>query len=315
MSLSGGSITAVISTYRPDHRVVAAVQSLRSQVDAVIVVDDATPPSPAVDEVLTAATAAGAQIIRLSANGGIGAALNRGVAMAFSGGVDAILTFDQDSVVDDRYADRLAEALDALRAKNASVAAVVPERFAQVSQITVTLPDGTPVARNPIQSGMLIPRDTWERFGGFREDFFIDLVDTEYERRLRSAGLSIAVAVATELPHSLGARYRAQVFGIPLRFPGAPRFWTLSTPFRYYYRVRNRIVLDREYPALRSRRDTVVDTLHFAITWTLAQPRASFGKLLRQARAAGRDAVMGQIPDDLARAAAAISWRAPRIED
>lgn len=303
---------AVVTSYRPGDELLGAVESLRGQVSSVIVVDDGSGPDAV--SVLDAAEAIGARVIRLDENGGIAAALNVGIAAALAAGADAVVTLDQDSAVPDGFVEALCATHDTARDAGHGNSPVVPEYFAGVRQVRGSEPDGTLLARGAIQSGMLLPREVLERVGLMRADLFIDLVDTEYELRCRAAGQPVIAAAGLRLAHSLGARYRRRG-RVPL--PGIPRVLTLSTPFRYYYRARNRVLIDRAYRRrfpVRMFRDALVDRLYFVVVVSLAQPRGAMVEILREGSRAGRRGEGGRIPGDLAQLAASIRWAADRVE-
>ncbi|MBE3041888.1 hypothetical protein IMZ48_04760, partial [Candidatus Bathyarchaeota archaeon] len=94
-----------------------------------------------------------------------------------------------------------------------------------------------------ITSGSLLRASAFQALGGFREDFFIDYVDTEYCLRALSRGYRIVVACNAKLEHRLGDRTREQR-GPFVLYP------TGHSPTRWYYISRNRIPMLRMY-ALR----------------------------------------------------------------
>ena len=309
-------IWGVMSCFRPEDDVLRAAMTALAQLDALVVVDDGS--GAASDRVLNALAEHGVTVLRQPENAGIGAALNRGVAHALDAGAEFVVTLDQDSSLPDDAVHRLHEAyLHA--AATLPVGAVVPEYFAGVRQARGEIAPGVWASANVIQSGMLIPRAVWERQGGFREDFFIDLVDTEYEFRLTRARLPIVAAPGVRMGHRLGTALERRLFGRRFGIRGLlPDEVTVSTPFRYYYRRRNRIVLNREYAgSFRARvlRDTILDHLHFVNVLMLAQPRGALRRLLREGRRAGRRAAMGRMPQQLMELAAGISWTAPRVTE
>ena len=314
--MSMAAIWGVMSCFRPGDDVVRTAGSVYGQVDGLIVVDDGS--GAVADGPLAALTVMGADVLRQERNSGIGTALNRGIDEAFRNGAAFVVTLDQDSMLPEGAVrllhethDRAAAALD--------VGAVVPEYFADVRQAREELAPGVSGTANVIQSGMLISRATWESLGGFREDFFIDLVDTEYELRLTRAGRPIIAAPGLRMGHRLGTALERRMFGRRFGIPGIlPDEVTVSTPFRYYYRRRNRIALNREYRgSFRARilRDTILDHLHFVNVLLLAQPRGSLRRLLREGRRAGRSGRMGRMPQELMDLAAGIAWTAPRVPE
>ena len=224
-----------------------------------------------------------------------------------------IVTFDQDSVAPEGFVAALVETHTAA-SRMQSVGPVVPEYFAEVRQVHHEQPDGTLVARHAIQSGMLISRDLVTAVGFMRTDLFIDLVDTEFEMRCTAAGRPTIAARGLRMAHSLGRQYVRTAFGRPFHPPGVPPVVTLSSPFRYYYRVRNRVVINREYWRTHLgwvARDTLLEAAHYLNAWVLARPRRRLWTVYASALGDARHRVMGRIPAPTEAIAATISWGAP----
>ncbi|WP_406249610.1 glycosyltransferase [Microbacterium sp. M] len=305
---------AVFSAFGPADGAVQAVASVFGQVDEVIVVDDGS--GTDADAALQRISDLGARVELLGRNLGIAAALNRGIALARDGGATHVLTMDQDSHAPDGLVALLHAAAEAAASDRADVGAVVPEYFAGVRQSREESHRGYAPAAEVIQSGMLIPVTAIETVGALREDFFIDLVDIEFELRLKRAGLAVIAADGARLGHALGASYERTLFGVPVRVPGIPPVLTLSTPFRYYYRVRNRLVIDREYframPA-RILRDTLFDGIHFLDVLRVARPRRAMWRVFRVAVVAAVRGRMGAMPEGLRDIAGTIRWSAAPI--
>ena len=96
------------------------------------------------------------------------------------------------------------------------------------------------------------------------------------------------------------------------------RVVTLSSPFRYFYRMRNRILLERDYRRrfpLRLLRDGVTDRVHFLIALSLARPRREMWAVLREGARAGRRGQGGRAPAGILQRAAGVHWDADRLED
>ena len=315
----GASVTArrtvaVFSTFGPADGAVQAVASVLGQVDDVIVVDDGS--GAVADAALQRISDLGARVERLDRNAGIAAALNRGIALARETRATHVLTMDQDSHAPDGLVALLLSASEAAAAAGVSIGAVVPEHFAGVRQARGAARDGYAPAAEVIQSGMLIPMAVLEDIGGLREDFFIDLVDIEFELRLKRAGLAVLAADGARLGHALGAAYERTLFGLPVRVPGIPPVLTLSTPFRYYYRVRNRLVIDREYVRAmpgRILRDTLFDGIHFLDVLRVARPRRAMWRVFRVAVVAAVRGRMGAMPQGLRDIAGTIRWSAAPV--
>lgn len=312
--MTASGIWAVFSTFRPGGSALDAVASVASQVDHVVVVDDGSGSES--DAVLSAIASAGATVVRRGSNDGIAVALNDGIARARSAGAEFVMTFDQDSSVEPGFVAALISAHDAATAAGQRVGLVVPEHFAGVRQQRgPAMPFGDAV--NVIQSGMLIPVAVVAAEGALREDFFIDLVDTEFELRLRRSGWRVLAAGGVHMDHALGTKYRRELFGRTVALPGIPPEITLSTPFRYFYRLRNRLVLNREYFFSAPRqiiRDSLLDGIHFVNAVWVARPRRSLLRLYRAAVVAALRGRMGRMPSALAPVTAEIRWSAPVIE-
>ncbi|MDR7112519.1 rhamnosyltransferase [Microbacterium trichothecenolyticum] len=306
------TVAAVVTSFRPDAGLLRAVQAVGAQVDHVFVVDDGSGQESL--SILAEAEATGATVIRLPGNLGIAEALNRGISAALEAGADAVLTLDQDSLVPDGFVDGLRAAADASSASVDVRGPVVPEYFAGVRQVRGRDRDGALLAHGAIQSGMLLDRDLIEDVGLMSAQLFIDLVDTEFELRCLAAGRPVIAAEGLRLAHSLGVQYRRRG-RVPI--PGVPRVMTLSSPFRYYYRARNRVLVHRAYwrrvPA-RMLRDALVEGVYFAVVISLARPRSSMLRLVRAGLRAGWRGEGGRIPAEWEGLAAGTSWAADRVD-
>ncbi|MGN6126008.1 MAG: glycosyltransferase [Humibacter sp.] len=312
--MSSGGVHAVVTAFRPDHVLCEAVTALSGQVDSIIVIDDGSGPAGA--EILAEVEALGAQVLRRTQNSGIASVLNAGLEAALSAGADTIVTFDQDSVVKPGFVAALLAERNAARARGRDLGPIVPEYFADVRQVHHRDADGVLVVRHAIQSGMMLERRLLDDVGFFREDLFIDLVDTEFELRCNAAGRAAIAAPGLRLAHSLGRKYERRLFGRRVRIPGIPADVTLSTPFRYYYRVRNRRVVNRTY--WRSAfgwilRDSVLEAVHYLNALLLARPRRSLWHLYVTGWRDGGRGRMGRMPDRLRTVAGEIDWDAPEV--
>lgn len=300
--------------FRPDDDAIGALTATSAQVDGVVVVDDGSGPES--DAVIDGLRGRGAIVRRNDDNLGIAAALNAGIVIARERGATHVLFIDQDSRPQAGFVAALEDEEHRASGRGVRVGSIVPEVFASIRQARER-PDGLLDAVNGIQSGMLVPLRVLDEVGPLRADFFIDLVDTEFELRLRRRGLAALAAPGLRLEHQLGHRFRRRRWRPWYRWMTLGPEVTLSTPFRYYYRLRNRLMLNRDYfwsdPRARGK-ETVADVIHFVDTVALSTER---GRILRLYRRAVRDALghrMGRMPDELAKTAAGIRWRADRVE-
>lgn len=186
-------------------------------------------------------------------NRGIASALNQGFRWALEQGYKYLVVLDQDSrpasnmthellrvyethphreriaILAPRIVDgRTGEVASVLQWQGAFLRKEVPQdnRLEHVALV--------------ITSGSLNILSVYKHLGPFREDFFIDYVDTEYCLRAHANGFQITVACQADLYHRLGDQQQRQLAGLTLR----PTF---HSPRRWYYIHRNRIQTARNY--------------------------------------------------------------------
>ena len=274
-------VVAVVVTYFPALAALAqAVESLRAQVDGVVIVDNTDAPELAID---TSVFGPGVTVLRQDHNHGIGQAQNRGIAHARQLGATHVLLLDQDSLPP---AQLVASLLRTLQGAGPDVAAVGPvcrdvktgQPLALIQRrgwrIRRIAPEGLtqPVSVDYIPaSGTLIALAALARIGALREDYFIDRIDVEWCLRARRRGWAVLVDCGVELRHDLGRR--------PVRLLGRTVY--VGHDFRAGYHVRNSVAMALRAPiALRWRIDQLLKTpLYLAFYTAVAE-----GGRLRQTR-------------------------------
>ena len=188
-------------------------------------------------------------------NLGIAKALNQGFQAARENGFSEVVALDQDSRAQPDMVEVLRatrEGQDSHRRSTAIVAPFVREVLsgAEARYLVPARPVGyrrqscLPGEARPvtivINSGALYDLELHRVLGGFREDYFIDYVDTEYCLRARRAGYEILVACDAKLHHRWGNARQMSILGLSTR----PTF---HSPLRWYYISRNRIPTIRAY--------------------------------------------------------------------
>lgn len=309
-------VVAVFSAFRPEPALIDHCAALAPQVARVIVVDDGS--GETAEPVLTALEDAGITVLRQPHNDGIAAAMNRGIDAAIEGGAEFVITFDQDSNVPEGFVHALVEEFDRATAAGLRVGMVAPEFFSATPQTRMQQNTGFLQAYAPIQSGLLMLRTALRELGPQREDYFIDLVDTEYYLRARRAGFEVICAPGLVLPHGFGHRLYVHLLGKRLvKSNGRPRMVAVSSPFRYYYRARNRVVLNREYgkaPETKAllRRDTRNDLLlDYGVAIWSARGKFRLLSLMCAGWVDGLRGSLGKMSPKLMKRASRISWRHP----
>lgn len=250
----GSRACALIVTYHPDASLHERILGVQRQVGHVIVVDNTPGGAPMLTRYDRASDVS---IVTMGFNAGMGAALNRGFGLARTHGFPWVLTLDQDSSIGPDAVAQLIRAVEKTGSP-ASVALAGPRilhehdparpytyltrrRSSRWRFQRVPLPeDGVLETTIIITSGALTRTSTHHDLGGFREDFFIDYVDTEYCLRAQSAGHKVLAVGAAALTHRLGSKRRVRRLG----YTAVPMF---HDPTRVYYIHRNRIPMYRMY--------------------------------------------------------------------
>ena len=285
-------VACVVTAFRPSPDLVQNVASLLSQAGKVVVVDDGS--GPGYEDTLAEVATAGADVVRLPHNSGIGAALNRGVERARqSGAIRYIVTVDQDSVLPPGYVQALLSGEEAARAQGITPGLIGPARIHGNPVMSSGTHHGIVLGKEPIQSGLMVTTEALDHLGAFREELFIDLVDTEYYLRARDAGWPTILADA-EFDHSLGTFVEARIFGRRIRLPGGPLKVRIAAAWRYYYIFRNRLLVSRQYA--RRHPSWVAagywsDLRHLAVVTLLAPERSA---RLASVAAGLRDGLQGK---------------------
>ncbi len=246
------NICAVIIAYNPGTSFIENVQTLLDQVPRIVIVDNGSE-GESLQRVGKIASR-NVEVIYNHSNLGIAAALNQGLTRAQKLGFSWAVTLDQDSKPGrDMVAKLIAAYFQAASPERICILApqvinrklkkrtyFLRPRFGPFYQRASCIGEILDPVTTVITSGSLLNLRIFECIGDFREDFFIDYVDTEYCLRALGNGYRIVVACRATLEHRLGNRSRVQ-FGRFALFP------TFHPPERWYYFGRNRIPMIREY--------------------------------------------------------------------
>jgi len=226
------TVCAVIVTYQPYlSEVQSSLAKLRPQVDAIVLVDNASL-GPLREGLRGLAVEFRCHLIENAANLGIAEALNQAVRYASAQHAKFVLFFDQDSGTSP---DFVTQQLACYRAasQHARVGLVAPTillRSDHTRARPVCLRNGRIILAQT--SGALMPLAVFDDVGLFRADLFIDYVDYEHCLRMFTKGWQIAYAEAAELDHMPGNGTSVQFLGRTIHTVGA-------APLRHYYETRN----------------------------------------------------------------------------
>lgn len=232
-------VFGVMSTYRPDDTVIERARAHVRQLDKLIVVDDGSPDSSVLNQLVGAEF----EVVRLSQNSGIAAALNAGISLALEQGAEFILNLDQDSMLDDDYMERCLATFAGAAAATRLGLVLTDSVNHQPSIPPMYSPEGFGLVEEGIQSGMVITAECLRDVGLMDERLFIDCVDIEFCLRARDHGWKIAVAPGSNITHSLGRLEPFKPFGRQRYHDGEPLGYQYHAPFREYYITRNNLDL------------------------------------------------------------------------
>ena len=242
-------------TFNPSPDFFARLDSFYAQLEQIVLVDNGS--NLQVRQQLRREAqnrASSLHVIFNEINLGIATALNQGFCWAIEQSYDHIVAFDQDSQPN---SGMIAAMLDVFSShsedgKLAVVAPVVIDSQVNI-QARYLRPKGKLLFERAIcggnvlenvtyviTSGSLFDLAAYRKIGPFRDDFFIDYVDTEYCLRAKQCGYRIVVACKAELDHRQGDRQKRV-------FWGSDYYPTFHSPLRWYFFGRNRIPMLRQY--------------------------------------------------------------------
>jgi rhamnosyltransferase len=239
-------VVAVVVTYRCDlDRLAQQFERLLPQVSGIVWVDNGSGHPPI--DWRQRWPRQKLRTLWLRHNLGLGAAQNRGVALALRWGATHVLFMDQDSVPAGDMVEQLLAALVAHR-DAAAVGACYRDtrrrraaspfhayRRGRLQPLPCDDRNRVWMVDHVIASGCLIPASVWRVVGPMREDFFIDWSDIEWCWRARDRGYRIYGVCGARLDHAVGDQVvRRWGQEIPLH-----------PPWRHYYQARNWVLMLR----------------------------------------------------------------------
>ena len=236
-------ICGVVVTYFPANDIASRLARIARQVDTLVVVDNSA--SPDISAILgDAAARTNAELVSNPRNVGVARALNQGIDFARAQAADWVLFFDQDSEPIDEFRAELKRIFAAYN--DARPLGVIGCNYVlagrSVARYSVKLINNKSYApiTSVITSGSAYAMTMLTKLGPFKEEYFIDCVDTEYCWRARTHGYAVCITTKPLITHSIGAPTIHRVFGRSLTT------WNHSA-FRRYFIGRNNILLFREY--------------------------------------------------------------------
>jgi rhamnosyltransferase len=232
-------VCAICVTYHPDSHLPERLSTVLRQVSHLVIVDNGSSPA-AVRMLNSIAESDHVTVILCKENLGIARGLNVGVEYAINQGYDYALLLDQDTCVNEDLVSVLTR-IHQLHADKDRLA-VVGAGYADFQQAPTHASDSALACdevESVIASGSLLWLKSFKDIGPFREEFFIDYVDTEYCARARSKGYLVVQAQRPLMVHLIGSPSRH-------RFLWMTKFTRNHSADRLYYQARNDTVMLRE---------------------------------------------------------------------
>lgn len=230
---------AIIVTYNPDWSHIDCMAKELKNANVYPLIFDNTPSpnySSSINEL---------NIIGKEGNLGIAEGFNRGIDYArnnFSF-VDKYIFFDQDSSFESADITALLNQYAAYEKNNIKVGVLGAKAI---------MPSGNPyppkIFKGPevigadhawfvMSSFSIVSNEVLERVGLFKTEYFIDLVDSEFSFRCRKLGFYNLISNEVNFKHVVGEERKSL----------GSCSYSISSPIRNYYQVRNVILMGKEY--------------------------------------------------------------------
>jgi rhamnosyltransferase len=239
---NGQDVCAITVAFHPDAEFPLRVERALREVGAMVIVDNGSGDAE-LEMLRRLAQNSLIHLIPNLNNVGIGRALNIGVQRAITLGFKWALLLDQDSWIDEDMVQTLIAAGAAYpdRDRLGVIGSGYRESNSPLhEQKDAIVGDDWEEVASVITSGSLIPLKAHLAVGAFREDFFIDYVDTEYCFRARAKGYRVIRTRRPIMSHAIGAISQHNVLWM--------KKWTFNhAADRRYYIARNDTVMLREF--------------------------------------------------------------------
>ncbi|WP_176691600.1 glycosyltransferase family 2 protein [Superficieibacter electus] len=244
---SSVKITALVVSYNPSLELLYKnIISIKSQVDKIILVDNSD--SFSIQEGVANLFKKDEDIIiiQLKKNLGIAYAQNLAIMRAIKENSDFVITFDQDSSVQEGLINCLYEEYNlAKQSLGNKVACIGPSvinerdnvRYEKYFKNSVCLLPTIYSVKSIISSGTLYNTEIFSIVGLNKAEWFIDSIDIEWCYRARYLGYHILMTTKVAMKHNLGAKDISLFFGKSIN---------VGSPIRLYYVYRNWIFSLRE---------------------------------------------------------------------
>ena len=233
-------IIALIVTFNPDERFFLSLEAVHMVVNQVVIVDNHSSDRSFISLIKNNFNEKSLRILELSRNLGIAGALNYGVDYIKNNfKVDYILTLDQDTILLEK---KLKDIIEEANGKFHRIGIIA--LGANKTKKTINYRE----IKYVITSGNLVRVEVFSNLK-FREEFFMDQVDLDFDYEVRKRGYKIVLADGYLIDHRLGIKLGRLAY---------------EPQFRIYYIIRNSTVL------LMERKIPITSYMSQIAYWTLS---------------------------------------------
>ena len=237
------NICAIIVTYHPDEEFPKRLENVLHQVDKVIIVDNHSS-SACLGMLEKLSSDPRVNLIINKENLGVATALNQGVKHLtnYSESYSWFLSLDQDTLLFPFMLQNLISAFNECPFNHQ--VGIIGSNYQEwtTGKILFNSQQENQIwaeVENLPTSGCLTSMKIFQHVGNFRDDFFIDYVDTDYCLRLRDKGYRVIISPQVGMKHPLGYYKPNKCYNFLFK----KSMVTNYPPIRHYYWTRNGLTL------------------------------------------------------------------------
>jgi rhamnosyltransferase len=280
-------IVAVIVTYNPDMLDFRAqLEVILAQGVGVVVVDNKSDNHASLMQASQEAAFRDVVLISNPENVGLAKAQNVGLVVAQNMSASHVVLFDQDSIPDAGFFDKLLADEAHLIQRGVPFSAIGPSTYDPDSMTSypITKYFGPFIRRIqaagmlPIEatfiiaSGCLIRAEILKQVGGMKDDLFIDYIDVEWCLRAKSMGLRCFVSPNARMSHKIGDKRVRFIW----------RTISAHSPLRRYYLLRNSMYISRlnYIPLSYKLREVALNAARVMVFYFISDDRSRYFKFM-----------------------------------
>ena len=181
------NIFAIIVSYEPNHSLIRLYNSIKEQVDKIVIIDNNSCNKDSIEILKTLEN--NVYVIYNKQNLGVAAALNQGLKIAIDKNYKWILTLDQDSEFLPNTYNYLLESYETLKDKD-KIMIIAPKSIERINlkEISKDITNYKNIIWKDVvlnlTSGSLIKAESFNKIGFFDDKLFIEQVDNDFCYRL-----------------------------------------------------------------------------------------------------------------------------------